>query len=54
MPLGSECRLELPSCKVLGITRPYMEENSAKMFHQGADSLVGLLVTVERVRGSCL
>lgn len=39
-PLGAGGQLELPSGKHVGITRLHMEEDSAKMLHQGADSLV--------------
>lgn len=40
-PLGIDGRLELPSGKTVAITRLHMEEDSAKMLHQGADSLAG-------------
>jgi aspartyl-tRNA(Asn)/glutamyl-tRNA(Gln) amidotransferase subunit B len=39
-PIGGKGSIELPSGKVVGITRLHMEEDSAKMLHQGADSLV--------------
>ena len=40
-PLGGPGHLELPSGKSVAITRLHMEEDSAKMLHQGADSLAG-------------
>lgn len=39
-PLGSDGGLELPSGKRVGINRLHMEEDSAKMVHQGSTSLV--------------
>ena len=40
-PLGAGGSLELPGGKTVAITRLHMEEDSAKMLHQGADSLAG-------------
>lgn len=40
-PLGAGGALELPGGKTVAITRLHMEEDSAKMNHQGADSLAG-------------
>ena len=39
-PLGSNGKLDLPSGKRVGINRLHMEEDSAKMVHQGSTSLV--------------
>mmetsp|Transcript_6984 Transcript_6984/g.9234 ORF Transcript_6984/g.9234 Transcript_6984/m.9234 type:complete len:554 (+) Transcript_6984:56-1717(+) len=40
-PICEHGELELPSGKKVGITRLHMEEDSAKMNHQGSDSLSG-------------
>ncbi|CAM9502823.1 unnamed protein product, partial [Heterosigma akashiwo] len=40
-PICERGVLELPSGKKVGVTRLHMEEDSAKMNHQGADSLAG-------------
>jgi len=40
-PIGSQGYIELPSGKRVGITRLHMEEDSAKMVHQGSASLAG-------------
>jgi len=40
-PLGGKGLLELPSGKMVAITRLHIEEDSAKMVHQGSDSLAG-------------
>eukprot|EP01041_Mallomonas_annulata_P011217 gene11217-23444_t len=41
LPIGRNGFLELPSGKRVGITRLHMEEDSAKMVHQGSASLAG-------------
>ncbi len=41
MPIGLGGSLKLQSGKVVGITRIHMEEDSAKMMHQGSDRVAG-------------
>ncbi len=41
MPIGLGGSLKLPSGKVVGIERIHMEEDSAKMLHQGSDRVAG-------------
>ena len=40
-PLGCNGYIELPDGKRIGVTRLHMEEDSAKMIHQGSDNLAG-------------